>query len=453
MKFCSAYYSDIGKKETNQDSLLLMQRRQPQGDEIVFAVICDGVGGLKMGEQASAEVVTAFHDWFNNQIEGLYQQEIPMTALFNDWDKLIQELHGLLKEHSENAGFRSGTTVEAVLLMKNQYYICHIGDCRTYVLSDTIDQLTTDHTVVQREITEGRLTAQQAAKDPRQSLLLQCVGAGKVVKPDYLYGDIKPHQVYTLKPCQGPWTDIYALASTFYFIVSGQKMLDALSRAKGGAYLPLWKLAPAVSKPLSDVMDHALAFDYHDRYRSMMDFLSALEQVVQPEEYDIDLGALMPKSKASGTAVVRPKTAAVHDDSEKVCSVEEQDVQEPRGLAAFFHPKKRKMAYLELTIDYRETAGCFSKRRWLLEPNCTIKIGRSATSDVMMPANNRISRNHCEIFYNEKRKDFTIRDLSKFGTLLSNGEPMKKGKQYTLRDGDSFYVLSPEYKFKVVIET
>ena len=30
---------------------------------------------------------------------------------------------------------------------------------------------------------------------------------------------------------------------------------------------------------------------------------------------------------------------------------------------------------------------------------------------------------------------------------------MEKGKQYTLRDGDSFYVLSPEYTFKVVIET
>ncbi len=51
---------------------------------------------------------------------------------------------------------------------------------------------------MQREITEGRLTPQQAAKDPRQSLLLQCVGAGKVVKPDYLYGDIKPHQVFLL---------------------------------------------------------------------------------------------------------------------------------------------------------------------------------------------------------------------------------------------------------------
>lgn len=98
---------------------------------------------------------------------------------FNDWDKLIQELHGLLKEHSENAGFRSGTTVEAVLLMKNQYYICHIGDCRTYVLSDTIDQLTTDHTVVQPGDNGRKAYAPAGGKRPRQSLLLQCVGAAR----------------------------------------------------------------------------------------------------------------------------------------------------------------------------------------------------------------------------------------------------------------------------------
>ena len=89
-------------------------------------------------------------------------------------------------------------------------------------------------------------------------------------------------------------------------------------------------------------MDHALAFDYHDRYRSMMDFLSALEQVVEPEEYDIDLGALMPKSRASGTAVVRPKTAAVHDDSEKVCSVEEQDVQRTQRPCSILPPQRKR---------------------------------------------------------------------------------------------------------------
>ena len=52
MKYCAAYYSDTGiQKETNQDSLLLVQRGQTQDDEAVLAVICDGVGGLKMGEQ------------------------------------------------------------------------------------------------------------------------------------------------------------------------------------------------------------------------------------------------------------------------------------------------------------------------------------------------------------------------------------------------------------------
>ena len=52
MKYCAAYYSDIGiQKETNQDSLLLVQRGQTQDDEAVLAVICDGVGGLKMGEE------------------------------------------------------------------------------------------------------------------------------------------------------------------------------------------------------------------------------------------------------------------------------------------------------------------------------------------------------------------------------------------------------------------
>lgn len=199
MEFCSACYSDIGiRKETNQDSLLLMHAVPPQGGEIVLAVLCDGVGGLKMGERISAEVVKAFQDWFRNQVIELSRQQIPMTALFNDWDHLIQSLHEELKCASEAAGFRSGTTVEALLLLNGKYYICHVGDCRTYAITDTITQLTEDQTVVQKELNEGRLTPEQARKDPRQNLLLQCVGAGNEVKPEYLYGDIEPKQLFLI---------------------------------------------------------------------------------------------------------------------------------------------------------------------------------------------------------------------------------------------------------------
>ena len=179
-------------------------------------------------------------------------------------------------------------------------------------------------------------------------------------------------------------------------------MLDALSRAKGASYPPLHELCPAVSRQLSDVIDKALAFDYHDRYRRMLDFLDALEQVVRPEDYDIDLGALMPKSKASKQAEIHVETS---DDSEKMCQVEEQNMPEPKGLAAFFHPKKRRLAYLELTM--RKSGGHISRRRWIIEPNRTVKVGRLATSDVMMPADNQISRNHCEVFYNEPKRNLS----------------------------------------------
>lgn len=239
----------------------------------------------------------------------------------------------------------------------------------------------------------------------------------------YLKPNYAPYEQYTQKPCQGPWTDIYALAATFYFIVSGRKMLDALSRAKGASYPPLHELCPAVSRQLSDVIDKALAFDYHDRYRRMLDFLDALEQVVRPEDYDIDLGALMPKSKASKQAEIHVETS---DDSEKMCQVEEQNMPEPKGLAAFFHPKKRRLAYLELTM--RKSGGHISRRRWIIEPNRTVKVGRLATSDVMMPADNQISRNHCEVFYNEPKREFIVRDLSKYGTYLADGKPMEKEK-------------------------
>lgn len=264
----------------------------------------------------------------------------------------------------------------------------------------------------------------------------------------YLKPNYAPYEQYTQKPCQGPWTDIYALAATFYFIVSGRKMLDALSRAKGASYPPLHELCPAVSRQLSDVIDKALAFDYHDRYRRMLDFLDALEQVVRPEDYDIDLGALMPKSKASKQAEIHVETS---DDSEKMCQVEEQNMPEPKRLAAFFHPKKRRLAYLELTMQ--KSGGHISRRRWIIEPNRTVKVGRLATSDVMMPADNQISRNHCEVFYNEPKREFIVRDLSKYGTYLADGKPMEKEKSYTLKDGDIFCVVSPEYTFKVVIET
>ena len=65
MRFLSAAHTDVGiKKKVNQDAFCL-KTASTNTRNIVFAVMCDGMGGLKMGEIASAFLVNAFSNWFD----------------------------------------------------------------------------------------------------------------------------------------------------------------------------------------------------------------------------------------------------------------------------------------------------------------------------------------------------------------------------------------------------
>ena len=65
-KYICAYCSGVGiRKKTNQDSMLLKQIETKEG-QIVFAVLCDGMGGMSKGELASATVIRNFDQWFHN---------------------------------------------------------------------------------------------------------------------------------------------------------------------------------------------------------------------------------------------------------------------------------------------------------------------------------------------------------------------------------------------------
>lgn len=66
------------KNETYVDGKLLDSEEVPRrldGEEIVLAVICDGMGGLTNGELASAEAVHSLAGWFREKMEELAEQE------------------------------------------------------------------------------------------------------------------------------------------------------------------------------------------------------------------------------------------------------------------------------------------------------------------------------------------------------------------------------------------
>lgn len=191
MEIIAAYYTDVGNiKQINQDSLSLKVVDSPKG-KILFAVVCDGMGGLQHGEVASREVVAAFNNWFGNQFAKMVAEDSFSKELLNEqWMTLITVMNERIAEYAAERGFMMGTTASALLVFGGQYFVCHVGDSRVYRIDEDVELLTMDHTLVEQEVALGRITRKEAMEDPGRNILLQCVGASNFVEPQLETGEI-----------------------------------------------------------------------------------------------------------------------------------------------------------------------------------------------------------------------------------------------------------------------
>lgn len=173
-------------KKVNQDSLTVKIADTKWGN-VCMAVLCDGVGGLSCGEVASATVVLGFDQWFKEIFP--YKDSIWTEAeLRAAWMELVISLNQEIHEYGLEKQMDLGTTVTAVLLMDHSYYVIHVGDSRLYCVKDQVKQLTKDQSLVAFEVEQGRLTREEAEHDPRRNILLQSVGTGEQITPEWLSG-------------------------------------------------------------------------------------------------------------------------------------------------------------------------------------------------------------------------------------------------------------------------
>lgn len=198
MNFIVAARTDIGTtKSTNQDSLSIRVANTAQG-KMVFAVLCDGMGGLDKGEVASASVIRAFDNWFRNTLPALCAAPIQDATIREQWNNIVTEQNVSIKTYGARQGVKLGTTVVAMLITQDRYYVMNVGDSRAYEISTYVKQITNDQTFVAREVALGNMTEEQAKTDDRRSVLLQCVGASDDVYPDMFFGDTNGNAVYML---------------------------------------------------------------------------------------------------------------------------------------------------------------------------------------------------------------------------------------------------------------
>lgn len=215
MKYTVICDSDIGQSRSVNQDAVAVKHISTDERELVFAILCDGMGGFSEGELASCSVVKAFEEWF--MIEFICNAaQYDREKIFDEWNKIIKKINDKLYKYGKLKNTVLGTTVTVMLILNYNYYILNIGDCRIYELSDTIIQLTNDHSVVAREVMEGKITYEEARYDNRRNQLLRSVGVLSEVTPDFFYGKVKSGSVYMMC-CDGVRNKVFDDELLYYF--------------------------------------------------------------------------------------------------------------------------------------------------------------------------------------------------------------------------------------------
>lgn len=188
--------TDIGmQRDNNQDSYSF--------GEIVpgvcYAIVCDGMGGAAEGAVASKECVRIVRE---RLMSGYYEgmSDISVKALMTSSVELAnKQIFNLSLTDEKYEGM--GTTVVCAIITGEYVYIAHAGDSRAYLLNPQkrdIIQATRDHSVVQKMVEDGTITAEQAAGHPKKNLITRAVGVDSTVRADFCQEDIDQGDIILL---------------------------------------------------------------------------------------------------------------------------------------------------------------------------------------------------------------------------------------------------------------
>lgn len=92
-----------------------------------------------------------------------------------------------------------------------------------------------------------------------------------ILKPGY-----SPIEQYDNSKNIGSWTDIYALGATLYVMLTGIKPEEATDRKIKDEVVPPHLINPLVSENLSNAIMKAMALEKHMRFKSVREFLNAI---------------------------------------------------------------------------------------------------------------------------------------------------------------------------------
>jgi serine/threonine protein phosphatase PrpC len=185
--------TDVGiVREHNEDSAYM----EPSNG---FFIVADGMGGHAAGEVASAMAV----DTVRKTLEGASNEidtfkRAPTDAGRRGIVQLLQSAvlsaHQAVFQRGQHEADKAGmgTTLDVVLIAGPEAFVAHVGDSRTYLVRDgRSSQITTDHTVAEVLVIEGKLTIEEAQVSPLRTILVNAIGVSADVGVEMAHVTLK----------------------------------------------------------------------------------------------------------------------------------------------------------------------------------------------------------------------------------------------------------------------
>jgi serine/threonine protein phosphatase PrpC len=230
IKLRSAMRTDVGVvRDHNEDAAYV------DGDQCFF-VVADGMGGHAAGEVASDMAVQTVRNALTeaaDQLSSFAQDpsDEGRKDAVNVLESAVRAAHQAVYERGvqETDKQGMGTTLDVVLVAGPEAFIAHVGDSRTYLVRDgKAAQITTDHTVAEVLVIEGKLSLEEAQISPLRTILVNAIGVAPDVGVEMAHVQLRKDDRLLL--CSDGLHDYFPVEQEIADSILGSDPESALSR-------------------------------------------------------------------------------------------------------------------------------------------------------------------------------------------------------------------------------
>ena len=217
--------TDVGLvRKENQDACAVCQHEESGR---TLCVVCDGMGGAAGGKLASRTAV----DTFMAEMRKVLRRDMTPEQLREASSYAVTLANRAIRDAAEiSADCRGmGTTLVSAVSYDGGAVLSNVGDSRAYhITADGIHRVTKDHSLVERMVDRGDITAEEARHHPNRNLITRALGPDMSALSDEYICPLEPGDFLLL--CSDGLVDTVTDQEMLFEVIHGDDLNTCLDR-------------------------------------------------------------------------------------------------------------------------------------------------------------------------------------------------------------------------------